>query len=415
MFHRLFTASKAVDRHSKGPLLEERLRYLTHCAEQGSTRSSLRLIAQHLLIFADQFNLEEKRNVSLEEIRKAADAWVGSSPRAYGMVHGRWGRTRFISEAKKWLHFLGRLELSTAPVPCAHLIDDFCDHLIRDRGLAQSTVRLHRWHIAQFLKRFSEQERSFDSICIRDIDAAIARKGEQDSNSRVSIAHYVGVLRVFFRYAEQRGWCSRGLAAAIMCPRVFADEGLPKGPSWEDVRRLLAATEGDHPKSIRDRAIVMLFVVYGLRVGDVQALRLEDVYWEKELICIRRPKSRSRQLYPLSCTVGNAILRYLKEVRPRTRRRELFLTLRAPIGPIGAGALYDLVSDRLVALGISLKHHGPHALRHACASRLLAEGLSLKEIGDHLGHRKPDTTRVYAKVDLTNLRLVADFDLGGVL
>jgi hypothetical protein len=60
MFHRLFTASKAVDRHSKGPLLEERLRHLTHCAEQGSTRSSLRPIAQHLLIFADRFNLEAK-------------------------------------------------------------------------------------------------------------------------------------------------------------------------------------------------------------------------------------------------------------------------------------------------------------------------------------------------------------------
>jgi integrase/recombinase XerD len=415
MFHRLFTASKAVDRHSRGPLLEERLRYLTHCAEQGSTRSSLRLIAQHLLIFADRLNLEAKHDVSLEEIKKAADTWVGSSPRAYGMVHGRCGRTRFISDAKKWLQFLGRLRSSTTPVPYAHLINGFCDHLICDRGLAQSTVRVHRWYITQFLERFCEEECSFDSICIRDIDAAITRKGEQDSNSRVSIAHYVGVLRVFFRYAEQRGWCSRGLAAAIMCPRVFADEGLPKGPSWEDVRRLLAATEGGHPKSIRDRAIVMLFVVYGLRVGDVQALRLEDVDWERELICIRRPKSRSQQLYPLSYTVGDAILRYLKEIRPRTRRRELFLTLRAPIAPIGAGALYDLVSDRLVALGISLKHHGPHALRHACASRLLAEGLSMKEIGDHLGHRKPDTTRVYAKVDLTNLRLVADFDLGGVL
>ena len=69
MFHRLFTSSKAVDRHSKGPLLEERLRYLAHCAEQGSTRSTLRLIAQRLLIFADQFNLEVKNNVSLEEIK----------------------------------------------------------------------------------------------------------------------------------------------------------------------------------------------------------------------------------------------------------------------------------------------------------------------------------------------------------
>jgi site-specific recombinase XerD len=181
------------------------------------------------------------------------------------------------------------------------------------------------------------------------------------------------------------------------------------------VQRLLASTEGNHPKSIRDRAIIMLFAVYGLRVGDVRALRLEDFHWEKELICIRRRKLRRRQSYPLSYTVGEAILRYLKEVRPHTPHREIFLTLKTPIRPIGGGALYDLVSDRLVAMDVSLKHHGPHVLRHACASRLLAEGLSMKEIGDHLGHRKLDTTRVYAKVDLASLRLVAHFDLGGVL
>jgi integrase len=159
----------------------------------------------------------------------------------------------------------------------------------------------------------------------------------------------------------------------------------------------------------------MLFAVYGLRVGEVRALRLEDIDWEHELIHIRRPKSRRRQPYPLSFVVGEAILRYLKEVRPHTPHREIFLTLRAPLRPVGSGALYDLVSDRLLAMGVSLKPHGPHSLRHACASRLLAEGLSMKEIGDHLGHRKLDTTRVYAKVDLAGLRLVANLDLGGVL
>jgi integrase/recombinase XerD len=200
-----------------------------------------------------------------------------------------------------------------------------------------------------------------------------------------------------------------------MCPRIFADEGLPKGPSWEDVQRLLASTEDDHPKDIRDRAIIMLLAVYGLRVGDVRALRLEDLNWDEELLSIRRPKSRRQQTYPFAYTVGEALLRYLREVRPRTPHREVFLTLRAPIRPIGGGALYDLVADRLATMGLDLKHHGPHALRHACASRLLAEGLSMKEISDHLGHRKLDTTRVYAKVDLAGLRLVADFDLGGVL
>jgi site-specific recombinase XerD len=113
--------------------------------------------------------------------------------------------------------------------------------------------------------------------------------------------------------------------------------------------------------------------------------------------------------------LGEAILSYLKKVRPRTTRREVFLTVKAPFQALSSGSLYDLVSDRLRSLGVSLPHYGPHSLRHACATRLLAEGLSMKEIGDHLGHRKADTTRVYAKVDLAGLRQVADFDLGGLL
>lgn len=416
MFDQLFTSPRTIAHHSNSPLVEERLRYLAHCAGQGATRSSLRLIAQHLLVFIDQFDLATEGNVSLQRIEKAARVWVGSRPQAHGMTDCRSGRTRFISDAKKWLTFLGRLHLPTPPLrPHTGLVDEFCEHLSRDRGLAPATIRSYRWYVGQFLDRYGEQDRRFCDISIRDIDAAIARKGEQDGYSRVSIAHYVGTLRVFFRYAEQCGWCSRGLASAIMCPRVFAEEGLPKGPSWEDVQRLLASTEGNDPKQIRDHAIIMLFAVYGFRVGDVRALRLEDLDWQKELISIRRPKSKRQQSYPLAYTVGEAILRYLRQVRPRAAHREIFLTLKAPIRPIGSGALYDLVSDRLVAMGVSLKHHGPHALRHACASRLLAQGLSMKEIGDHLGHRKLDTTRVYAKVDLAGLRRVADLDLGGVL
>lgn len=416
MFNQLFTSPRAIDRHSRSPLAEERRRYLAQCAAQGWTRSSLRLTAQHLLVFVDRFDLTASHHVDIATIQNVADLWVGTSPRAYRIVDGLGGRTRFICNVKNWLSFLGRLRLpEVSRQPYARLVDEFCDHLIRDRGLAQPTVRVHRWHVGQFLERYWQEQRALSDIGIRDIDAAVARKREEDSYSRVSIAHYVATLRVFFRYAGQRGWCAPGLATSIMHPRIYAGEELPKGPSWDEVQRLLAGTEGDHPKSVRDRAIIMLFAVYGLRVGDVRALRIEDFDWEQELLNVRRPKSRRQQPYPLSYGVGEAVLRYLKEVRPRTVHREVFLTLKAPIRPVGSGALYDIVSDRLVAMGVSLKHHGPHALRHACASRLLAKGLSLKEIGDHLGHRKLDTTRVYAKVDLASLRLVADLDLGEVL
>jgi integrase len=188
---------------------------------------------------------------------------------------------------------------------------------------------------------------------------------------------------------------------------------VPMGPSWEDVKRLIASTEGDSPVSIRDRAIIMLLAIYGLRAGEVCRLRLEDFNWKDELLSVSCSKSRKVRVFPLSRQVGDAILRYLKEVRPQTPRRELFLTLCTPYRPLSQ--IWQVVAVRLKRLGVEVPHHGPHALRHACATHLLADGFSLKQIGGQLGHVDIDSTRIYAKADLSALRKVAEVELEGLL
>ena len=189
---------------------------------------------------------------------------------------------------------------------------------------------------------------------------------------------------------------------------------MPAGPAWADVQRLLAAVEGDRPGDLRDRAILLLLAVYGLRSGEVQILRLEDLDWEAETLRVRRPKTGGTQVYPLARSVGDAILRYLREVRPRCARREIFLTFHKPPQPLSRAAMWQIVGSRMRRLGIDARPCGPHALRHACAQRLLDAGFSMKAIGDCLGHRGPASTAVYARVDLARLRQVAEFDLEGL-
>ncbi len=151
-------------------------------------------------------------------------------------------------------------------------------------------------------------------------------------------------------------------------------------------------------------------------MSEVAKLQLEQLDWEHDRLHVLRAKRREAQVYPLLPSVGNAIVQYLKEVRPRPSPfREVFLTLRPPFRPISTSGLYHVASHRLEALGVRTAHHGPHSLRHACAARLIADGLSLKEIGDHLGHRSTSATRTYAKVDLRALREVAAFDAGELL
>ena len=200
MFEKLFTSSKALDRYSNGPLLEDRVRYLVHCAAQGSTRSSLRLTAQHQLVIIEYLRLQESNSVTVKQIEAAAELWISRQlqPHTHNAIDYRWARLRSISETRQWLSFLGRLRPLEIPrCPYANLIEEFADYMLREKGLSQHTVRIRCWHVEQFLRRFWEGHRSFDEVTITDIDAAVARKGAQDGYARTSIQSCINSLRAF--------------------------------------------------------------------------------------------------------------------------------------------------------------------------------------------------------------------------
>jgi integrase len=225
----------------------------------------------------------------------------------------------------------------------------------------------------------------------------------------------VSALRAFLRYAAKEGWCSNRLAESISRPRLYQHEALPYAPDWSAVQQMLADVDTDRPRDIRDRAILLLLALYGMRSGEVAALRLDQVDWAGRTLSLVRLKRRQPQIYPLLPAVAEALARYIDTVRPPSSCQEVFLCMHAPLRPLRAGSIFDIANRRFVSLGIEVAHRGGHALRHACAVRLLAEGLTLKEIGDHLGHRSTSATSIYAKVNMTALREVGAFDLGDVL
>jgi site-specific recombinase XerD len=287
--------------------------------------------------------------------------------------------------------------------------------MLRDRGFSPDTIKQRRWSINHFLAHIDAAGLQLSQLTVAQVDELLLKMVRDQGYARKTIRTRVTALRSFFRFAEERGWCRPHLAAAIMAPRMFPHESLPLGPSWDDVQRLIASAQGDRRVDIRDRALLLLLAVYGLRAGEVVALRLEDFDWEQEIVTVRSGKRQRPRIYPLCQPVGDAVLRYLQEVRPRSDRREVFLTLLAPFRPLSVSGLGNIPRKRLRVLGVILPHYGTHALRHACATHLLAQGLSLKEIGDHLGHRSPEATRIYAKVDLAGLRIVGDIDLEDLL
>jgi len=417
VFDRLFRHPHALARHRNGPLAEERCRYLAHCAAQQMAVLTLRGIAVYTLIVAKALRLADRPGdlITVEELETGAKRWA--------RIHCKARKQRVIERARqnvkrhglRFLQFIGRLQASMpARPPYADRIDEFSDYQLRERGLSLNTIEHHRRTLHGFLLQLDETGLRLKTVSIAQVDDLLAKMMPEGKYSRKTISSCASVLRPFLRFAERRGWCRQGLAAALMAPRVYLHESLPVGPSWEDVKRLVMAAEGDRPVDVRDRAVLMLLAVYGLRAGEVWALSLHDFDWTQETLTISRGKSQRPRIYPLCRPVGDAVLRYLREVRPRCDRPEVFLTMCAPFRPL-AFALGTMVQRRLRALGVTLSRYGPHALRHACATHLLSQGLSLKEIGDHLGHRSPDSTRIYAKVDLTALRAIADVSLEDLL
>ena len=282
-----------------------------------------------------------------------------------------------------------------------------------ERGFSHLTVERWCGHARMFLQWIEQTGLDLSTLRPSDIDRYFISEGAARW-SRVSVASIAAALRSFLRFTAAQGTSDPRLADTVRRPRIYEQESLPYAPNWSDVQRILTATATDKPKDIRDRAILMLLAIYGLRRGEVASLRLDQIDWSGRVIQVSRSKRRQTQTYPLLPSVAEALACYIDVVRPQTPYVEVFIRQQAPWRPITAAALYDIVNARFIALGIQVAHRGPHALRHACAARLVAERLTLKEIGDHLGHRSTSSTRIYAKVDLASLREVGDFDLGAL-
>jgi site-specific recombinase XerD len=320
---------------------------------------------------------------------------------------------KLVSYARLWLKYLGWWHELVEPIPFASALDRFVVWMRDERGLTPCTIDQWRSHTAKFLTWCGSTGRDLATLQPQDIDAYFVTYGAQRW-SRISAGHIARMLRVFLRHAATSGACSAALASSIQGPRQYALESLPYALSWEDVRRVIATASGDSERDVRDRAILLLLAVYGLRRGEVADLRLDQIDRVAERLHIWRLKRRQPQSYPLVPSVAQALGRYIDDVRPSVAHSEVFIRTLAPRSPIGARGIYSLVNKRLRALDIQAAHLGPHALRHSCASKLLADGLTLKEIGDHLGHRSTAATMTYTKVDLASLRQVGDFDLGGL-
>ncbi|MFA7387970.1 MAG: site-specific integrase [Thiohalobacteraceae bacterium] len=414
MFEEIFFPPTAA-KHRNAPLADQRAGYLVQLKESGARRATLRKYANAHLNLVRLLDVPEGEKISRQDIEAAAKLWSNPKGRRCDRGTTSKARQRFVNHCTDLLHHLGWIETDEMPQRHGAELQGYEDWLRKERGLSTETVEGYCRVADHFLTQLESKGVALGSLAMADIDGVLAYKHRRGVWSRRTIHDFAQRLRSFVDFAEKRQWCRTGLAAGIVAPGYRADEVLPKGLRRSDVERLLASIDGKRPVDMRDRAILKLFVSYGLRAAEVAGLSVDDFDWETETLRVRCPKPGRTHLWPLSQEVGIAILDYLQNGRPTGYGRAVFFTSRAPVRPLDRKALGKVVQDRLAGIGVVTGRRGPHALRHAAAQHLLDRGVSMKVIGDFLGHRDPSSTAIYAKVDLAALREVAALDLEGMV
>ena len=216
-----------------------------------------------------------------------------------------------------------------------------------------------------------------------------------------------GVIRTFLRYLHRERILAEDLSVTFEIPKLFRLSNVPRSITWAEMGKVLKVVDRRTLRGRRDYAILLMLVTYGLRACEVANLTLDDIDWKHERLQIPNRKAGNCTAYPLAGVVADALIDYLKNGRPETSERRLFLRVIAPAGPFGNGGVAASVALYLQKAGIKVHRAGSHTLRHTCVQRLIDAEFPLKTIGDYVGHRRPQSTEVYTKVAIGTLREVA--------
>jgi len=400
--------SKLLERLRVGPLAPYLDVYLRRIEQDGFLPSSVPCQAYAIARFSKWLQQEDIRLEDLDEIR--VRRFLDRDP---GVVH--FPEPASIRRLVLILREMGVLKAEPPPAVTSlqRFVAQYRRYLIHQRGLAESCLPNYISYVEQFLsQRFAENELCFMDLSASDVTAFVKDEVRKLSPGRAKLL--VTALRSFLRYLLHQGLIMVELAGCVPAVACWSLSEIPKSLPAGTVQRVLAQQDRTTAVSRRNFAILILLARLGLRAGEVVALNLEDLDWEEGLIRIRRKGARWTQL-PLPADVGEAIATYLRSDRPRCSSRRVFLRHNAPIrGFAHTITVSSIVRRTLIRAGVDSARTGAHLLRHTLAVDLLRNGASLDEIGDVLGHRSPNTTALYARVDLAALSTIALPWPGGV-
>jgi site-specific recombinase XerD len=394
-----------LSRPLEGPLAPHIASFATWMSEQGYSCHSLH---RQVLLASDFSRWLERKGVTVPDVSSTHPEQY-LRDRAHRVRIGK-GDAPALRYLMAFLRRAGVIAAEEEPpaamTPVERCVEEFEQYLREERALAAATIVNYLPFIGELLtQRFGNSEVQLSELHAGDVVGFVQRRAHQLHIKRAKLM--TTALRSFLQYARYRGDLTLDLAAAIPTVANWSMTSIPRAIPDDQVRALLASVDRGTAMGRRDYAILLLLARLGLRSSEVVLLELDDIDWTAGSLSVCAKSGRRVEL-PLPTDVGEAIVAYLQHGRPHSRSRRVFLRQKAPVrGFLSQCAIGSVVHHAIECAGVQAPTHGTHQFRHALATQMLRGGASLSEIGQLLGHRSPETTKIYTKVDVDALRALA--------
>ena len=274
-------------------------------------------------------------------------------------------------------------------------------------GISSKSIQISRLYLSRFFAFLNTKNvMSLDTVTVPIVLEFLK---SLSSFGKPTINSIMRTVRYYLKYCHDNGIIHEELFSKLPNPHYNRQSRLPSTYTEDEVRKTLDTIDMGNPCGIRDYAIILLIARLGLRSSDVANLRFSNIDWESDRIRLTQVKTGNPLELPLLSDVGEAIINYLKNARPKTESDHVFIRVQPPYTEFRSGAVGALVHEHLLRAGIHLegRKSGSHALRHSLASRLLEHEIPLPVISEILGHVNTQTTMTYLRIDINELKKCA--------
>lgn len=286
-------------------------------------------------------------------------------------------------------------------------IKDFLGDKISMNRFSKHTIRQDTYYLSVFLDYANKHGlHELDGLRIEAINLFLDSLPREQKSLR---HHIIRTFRLYLSYLYDKCLIETNLSRLLPHDAYRKEAKLPSIYSKEEINRLCSSIDRNDALGKRNYAIIMLLSRYGLRASDICGLQFENIHWEECLIVLNQYKTKEKVELPLTPEVGEALIDYFRNSRPKCNDTHVFVKGISPFTSLTTTLVSSIVTSSFwqAHIDTTSRKHGAHALRHSLASLLLKEKVALPVITGILGHKDSNSTKDYLRIDSESLRQCA--------